>query len=302
VLLAALVGKAGVCRAIGRTFLGSRLENSRLGAFAAFALGAVILGVAYMVPVLGLVMWAITTVLALGSGAVAFRRRLRFEQRARRAAARPDTAVPAPGFGEAQAPATAYASWEGERATAVPPLESVPPAAAPGDQDDQVLPAGAPAYGSPGADRPASAAVPPVPPPPPSTAGAGPYPLATFLDRVGAFVLDALLVALAVQLLELSRYDGAFPLLLIAYHVAFWTWKGTTLGGVVVGLRVTKTQGQGLRFADALVRALSGVFSIGAFGIGCFWMLQDPARQMWHDKIAGTQVLKVPREVVLQEG
>jgi uncharacterized RDD family membrane protein YckC len=28
-------------------------------------------------------------------------------------------------------------------------------------------------------------------------------------------------------------------------------------------------------------------------------MLQDPERQMWHDKIAGTVVLKVPRELVL---
>ena len=28
---------------------------------------------------------------------------------------------------------------------------------------------------------------------------------------------------------------------------------------------------------------------------------QDPARQMWHDKIAGTQVVKMPRELVLQD-
>jgi uncharacterized RDD family membrane protein YckC len=28
-------------------------------------------------------------------------------------------------------------------------------------------------------------------------------------------------------------------------------------------------------------------------------MLQDPERQMWHDKIAGTLVVKVPRDLVL---
>ncbi len=54
-----------------------------------------------------------------------------------------------------------------------------------------------------------------------------------------------------------------------------------------------------LRFVDALVRGLSSVFSIVALGTGCLWMLQDPERQMWHDKIAGTLVVKVPREVVL---
>jgi len=28
-------------------------------------------------------------------------------------------------------------------------------------------------------------------------------------------------------------------------------------------------------------------------------MLQDPEKQMWHDKIAGTLVVKVPRYLVL---
>ena len=60
-----------------------------------------------------------------------------------------------------------------------------------------------------------------------------------------------------------------------------------------------ETQGTELRFVDALVRGLASVFSIGALGIGCFWMLQDAERQMWHDKIAGTLVVKVPRDMVL---
>jgi len=125
------------------------------------------------------------------------------------------------------------------------------------------------------------------------------YPRATFLDRVAAFALDAVLVAIAVNLLDLSRHDGWFPLLLIAYHIAFWAWRGTTLGGIVVGLRVIRVQGTDLRFPDALVRGLSGIFSIAALGIGCFWMLHDPEKQMWHDKIAGTLVVKVPRHLVL---
>ncbi|MBW8895733.1 MAG: RDD family protein [Acidobacteria bacterium] len=54
-----------------------------------------------------------------------------------------------------------------------------------------------------------------------------------------------------------------------------------------------------MRFADALVRGLSSVFSVAALGIGCLWMLQDPEKQMWHDKIAGTLVVKVPRHLVL---
>jgi uncharacterized RDD family membrane protein YckC len=29
-------------------------------------------------------------------------------------------------------------------------------------------------------------------------------------------------------------------------------------------------------------------------------MLQDPEKQTWHDKIAGTLVVKVPRELVMR--
>ena len=140
-----------------------------------------------------------------------------------------------------------------------------------------------------------------MPPPPSATVPTDltVYPRATFLDRVAAFALDAVLVAIAVNLLDLSRHDGWFPLLLVAYHIAFWAWRGTTLGGIVVGLRVVRVQGTDLRFPDALVRGLSGIFSVAALGIGCFWMLQDPEKQMWHDKIAGTLVVKVPRHLVL---
>ena len=127
----------------------------------------------------------------------------------------------------------------------------------------------------------------------------GVYPRATFLDRVAAFALDAILVGIAVNVLDLTRHDGWFPLLLLAYHIAFWAWRGTTLGGIIVGLRVLRVQGTEFRFADALVRGLSSVFSVAALGIGCLWMLQDPEKQMWHDKIAGTLVVKVPRHLVL---
>ena len=135
---------------------------------------------------------------------------------------------------------------------------------------------------------------------PASRRGLAGYPRATFLDRLAAFVLDCILVAIANGMLELDhRGDGFFFLLLLVYHIAFWAWKGTTLGGIICNLRVTRTDGAALRPVDSVVRGLSGIFSIAALGIGCLWMLQDPENQMWHDKIAGTLVVKVPREVVL---
>jgi uncharacterized RDD family membrane protein YckC len=46
---------------------------------------------------------------------------------------------------------------------------------------------------------------------------------------------------------------------------------------------------------DALVRGLSGIFSLAVVGLGFLWILRDAERQAWHDKIAGTYVVKVPR-------
>src|SRR5262249_21330472 len=119
-------------------------------------------------------------------------------------------------------------------------------------------------------------------------------PHASFRDRVAAGVLDLILVLLAYQLLDRFSRANAFFLLLLAYKSGFWAWKGTTVGGIICQLRVVRVDGTPLRFVDALVRGLSAIFSIAVLGLGMFWILRDPERQAWHDRIAGTYVVKVP--------
>ncbi len=157
------------------------------------------------------------------------------------------------------------------------------------------------AFTSTPSDVPPPAAI-PLETAPPSAAyseGLARYPRASFLDRLAAFALDCLLVGIANAILDMSRHEGFFFFLLLTYHIAFWAWRGTTLGGIICNLKVIRTHGAELRPADAVVRGLSSMFSVAALGIGCLWMLQDPERQMWHDKIAGTLVVKVPRDLVL---
>ena len=121
------------------------------------------------------------------------------------------------------------------------------------------------------------------------------FPRAGFRDRLAAFVLDIILVALVYEILDVFRRDNTIFLFLLAYHIGFWAWKGTTVGGIICQLRVVRVDGAPLRPADALVRGLSCIFSLAVLGIGCLWILRDPERQAWHDKIAGTYVVKVPR-------
>lgn len=46
-------------------------------------------------------------------------------------------------------------------------------------------------------------------------------------------------------------------------------------------------------WASSVVRALSCLLSM-ALGLGFIWIALDPERQAWHDKIAGTIVVRTP--------
>jgi len=120
------------------------------------------------------------------------------------------------------------------------------------------------------------------------------FPRASFTERVAAFVLDLVLVAITIGLLD-PLDDEMFVPVFLAYRFAFWAWKGATVGAIICQLRVTRIDGSRVGPAEALVRSLASIFSIGVLGIGCLWVLRDPEQQAWHDKIAGTFVVKVPR-------
>ena len=146
---------------------------------------------------------------------------------------------------------------------------------------------------------------PPAPPPTPEpspdlpgTGAAAALPLvtrATFLDRLVAGALDLLFVLFVFNMF-LDRYfwndSSVIFFLCFAYFVTFWSWKGTTLGGMICNLRVVRANGTALAGADAVVRGLASVFSFVPLGLGFFWILRDPQQQAWHDKISGTVVIK----------
>jgi uncharacterized RDD family membrane protein YckC len=112
---------------------------------------------------------------------------------------------------------------------------------------------------------------------------------------MAAFVLDVLLVGIVSGVVGLSDRGGWFLILLFAYHVVFWAWKASTVGGIICQLRLVRVDGESLRVVDALVRGFTGVLSLGALGLGFLWVLFDPEQQSWHDKVAGTLVVRVPR-------
>ena len=117
-----------------------------------------------------------------------------------------------------------------------------------------------------------------------------------FAPRLGAVLLDGILVALATAPFDL---DGEWVMVIfLAYHVALWAWKSTTVGGIICQVRVVRFDGTPLTFADALIRGLAAIFSIAVAGLGWFWALWDPSRQTWHDKIAKTYLVRTQSESI----
>jgi uncharacterized RDD family membrane protein YckC len=78
-----------------------------------------------------------------------------------------------------------------------------------------------------------------------------------------------------------------------------WKVKGTTIGGIVFGLRVVRRDGRPMDWATAIVRALSCFLSMVVAGLGFIWIAIDDDKQGWHDKIAGTVVVTMPKGVSL---
>ena len=105
-------------------------------------------------------------------------------------------------------------------------------------------------------------------------------------------------VALIIILVVAVSAEDAGPvlaLLMAAGWIALWVIlmsRGTTLGKLIFGLRVRRTDGSNPGFWTMLLREWVGkTISYAIFGLGYWWAVWDKDRQAWHDKIAGTVVV-----------
>ena len=277
-----MIGKVSVARQIGMTAVAEDPDGGRAAAARSFVLGFAVLTIAYMIPLLGIITWGIAGVMGLGSAMLTFMSAYRRENPREKTPAMvppgpvppspmppPVMPPPAPSF---PASSTAFDASAGGSPGAPPPFQATGPQG------------GAYAAYAPGAYVTSGLLV--------------AQPRALFRDRLAAFIVDLIAVGMVAAFLSaIFDFDGPgpfFPLLLV-YFIVFWTWKQTSFGGVVCQLRLVRSDGMPLSFADSLVRGLAGIFSLLVFGLGALWIIRDPERQAWHDKIAGTYVVKVPR-------
>jgi uncharacterized RDD family membrane protein YckC len=127
-------------------------------------------------------------------------------------------------------------------------------------------------------------------------------PRAGFWVRMGALFLDVLLVGFATSLLHTfgdRHFLGDFHIVVLAiYGAVMWKLRGTTVGGIVFDLHVVRVDGRPLDWETAIVRALGCFLSLAVVFLGFIWIAFDDNRQAWHDKIAGTVVVRAKRGVL----
>ncbi len=258
-----ILGKTATLEFFGFQLLRGFGRKSEQSPMAGFLIGFVLVTLLYMVPVVGLLLWLLLRPFSLGAAVLACGVAMRRN-------------------GNGHAP--------GIPVPPVQPLmpQSTPPVASPGPAQSSTM----------GAEAASLASEEQQPPPGPGTPplDVAVMPRAGFWIRLVATTLD--FIALC-WILMLPYVDSFFLFFWIAYHIGMWSWKGTTIGGVVCNLKVVRLDGRTADPSVCVVRGLASIFSALPLLLGFFWAGWTADRQSWHDKIAGTVIVRVPKGISL---
>jgi uncharacterized RDD family membrane protein YckC len=289
-VVAFLFGKITIYRYVGQQ-LGRQIGLGAVQAPAlALILGTAIFYLLYAVPFLGFVAWGFSGIFGLGAVAIAAIQKFRSEK--------PKTVSPTPTPTPPSAPATS--------SPATTLFTNVPDSPTPAGENHITAAASAPLSTL---DAPASTPPPMAAPPLPAASAleVSLLPRAGFWIRLFALALDFFVFLIPMMVVvghirnEAAHRVVTLLLLLswLAYHVGLWTAKGTTIGGIVMGVKVVRLDGRPLDYPVALIRALASVLSAFVLGLGFFWAGFTREKQSWHDKIAGTVIVKAPKGMSL---
>ena len=123
---------------------------------------------------------------------------------------------------------------------------------------------------------------------------------AGFWRRFAAALIDGVLLGIAGNLVDRAAGTGlsggtSFAWIVsLAYFTFLHGRTGQTLGDAALGIRVVDVRdgtGEPIGYGRAFLRWLVSIFSILVFALGYLWMLWDPRKQTWHDKLASTVVV-----------
>lgn len=145
----------------------------------------------------------------------------------------------------------------------------------------------------------------------PSQPGEDDFEYAGFWLRFAAFVIDNIILAFIIVPVLWWTYGGEYFLredesffagttdFVIQYvfpavaTVIFWLTKQATPGKMLLSLRVVDAKSGGkLSPGQAIGRYFAYIPSTLVIFLGFFWIAFDRRKQGWHDKLAGTFVIR----------
>ena len=75
--------------------------------------------------------------------------------------------------------------------------------------------------------------------------------------------------------------------------IAFWMTKQATPGKMIVSARVVDARtGDTVSLGQSVTRYLGYFIAVLPLGVGLIWIAFDSRKQGWHDKLAGTIVVR----------
>ena len=127
-------------------------------------------------------------------------------------------------------------------------------------------------------------------------------------DLLGIFFICFLLGILLYAFLDGTTADSLIdstPDIIISYiaYVIYNTLSlsvfSSTLGKSLYGLSLTTENGESLSFSNSLKRSLLQPLSTLFYGVGYWSMGKNSRKQAWHDKSAGTVVVRKQKNLFL---
>lgn len=132
---------------------------------------------------------------------------------------------------------------------------------------------------------------------------------APFWPRVGAMLIDTLLIAMIATPFLVLVYGPAYWLhegliagpadFLISWvmpaiaTLLFWHYRQATPGKIALSMRVVDADtGETLSGGQALGRYLAYFVAMAPLFLGVIWVAFDPRKRGWHDKLAGSVVVR----------
>jgi uncharacterized RDD family membrane protein YckC len=151
-----------------------------------------------------------------------------------------------------------------------------------------------------------------APPPAPRRDRPGPvagYHYAGFWVRFLALLIDGILLAVitapfapvwgshftatSTNLQVNAQVDPIGTVIGLVYLAGMWAWRGQTIGMMPFNMKVVSVaDGKNIDIFRALLRYVGFIIAAIPLLIGLIWAAFDARKQGWHDKIAGTVVIR----------